>query len=58
MIALFQIINKLFKDKESVVILVQTPLEEIHKENVALGCEFLDDFIRLDEDDIPDDETK
>jgi hypothetical protein len=58
MIALSQILHRLFKDKEPTVTLVQTSLEEIHEENAVQGCEFLDDFIRLDDEDIPDDETK
>jgi hypothetical protein len=58
MIALSQILHRLFKDKEPTMTLVQTSLEEIHEENAVQGCEFLDDFIRLDDEDIPDDETK
>jgi hypothetical protein len=58
MIAISQILLRIFKEKKPVVTLVQTSLEVIHEENAFQGCEFLDEFIRLDEDDISDDEAK
>ncbi|SDE94876.1 hypothetical protein [Chitinophaga filiformis] len=55
MIALTQIFQKLFPQKEHPVILVQTALETVHEENSAEGSEFLDDLIR--EEEMPDGET-
>lgn len=57
MIVISQLFYGLFKKKEAPsVTLVQTSLEPVHEENAAEGCEFLDDFERLDEQ--PDNETK
>ena len=56
MIAISQLFYGLFKRKEPSVTLVQTALEPVREENATEGCEFLDDFERLDE--APEEETK
>lgn len=57
MIVISQLFYGLFKKREAPsVTLVQTALEPVREADAAEGCEFLDDFERLDEQ--PDDETK
>jgi hypothetical protein len=56
MIALTQILHKLFPDKTTPVSVVQTALGEIHEENASEGCEFLDEPSMHDE--LSEDEGK
>jgi hypothetical protein len=58
MFALSQILHGLFAGKkiQPVSTDVQTALEPLHEQDATEGVEFIDDFVRLD--DQPDGETK
>jgi len=56
MIVLTQILHKLFPERATSVTLVQTALEEIHENNSAEGCEFLDEPSM--QDDLAEDEEE
>lgn len=56
MITLSQLFYGLFTRREPAVTSVQTTLEPVHDEDATQGCEFLDDFSRLEEE--PDDDIK
>jgi hypothetical protein len=58
MLGLSQVLFRLFADnpnKPSPTD-VQTALEPVHEQNVTEGVEFIDDFVRLEDE--PDSETK
>ena len=50
MIALSQLFFGFFKTREPIVTDVQTPLEPVHEDNAVEGSEFLDDFVKMDEE--------
>lgn len=49
MIALTQILQRLFTNKLPSATQIQTALEPVHEENSDQGCEFLNDFVTLEE---------
>lgn len=56
MIVLPKILYSFFAVKQPSATQLQTLLEPVHEKNVNEGCEFLNDFVQLDEP--SDDETE